>query len=190
VSRQYLDGSITYQALWSADQEPLAPHFVDLPRFVFPAFKQLHIIYYVPNRAGNWWLLKFPFFNGEVYRTGEPNLPGMDEPSLAFLRRAVQLQCGHRAAFASHDVEPLVRTEVSGVFANRFSAAGETVWTLYNANGRGVRGPVLRVPHLAGATYEDAWNGTALTPAIEGDTASLAVDLGPKAVGCLVQRRP
>jgi len=36
VSRQYLDGSITYQALWSADQEPLAPHFIDLPRFAFP----------------------------------------------------------------------------------------------------------------------------------------------------------
>ena len=32
-SYQYIDGSITYQALWSADQEALAPHFIDLPRF-------------------------------------------------------------------------------------------------------------------------------------------------------------
>ena len=104
VSRQYLDGSITYQALWSADQEPLAPHFIDLPRFAFPDFKQLHIIYYVGTRAGNWWLLKYPFFNGEVYRNGEPNLPGMDAPSLAFLKRAIEVQCAHREAFASHDV--------------------------------------------------------------------------------------
>ena len=74
------------------------------------------------TRAGNWWLLKFPFFNGEVYRNGEPNLPGMDAPSLAFLKRAIEVQCAHREAFASHDVQPLVPTEVAGVFANRFSA--------------------------------------------------------------------
>jgi len=190
VSRQYLDGSITYQALWSADQEPRAPHFIDLPRFAFPAFKQLHIIYYVPNRAGNWWLLKFPFFNGEVYRNGEPNLVGMDEASLSFLRQAVRLQCAHREAFASRAVEPLVPTEVTGVFANRFAAAREIVWTLYNANGRSERRPVLRVPHVAGATYEDAWNSLALTPAIDGDTARVSLELGPKAIGCLVQRRP
>ena len=188
VSRQYLDGSITYQALWSADQEPLAPHFIDLPRFAFPDFKQLHIIYYVPNRAGNWWLLKFPFFNGEVYRIGEPNLPGMDQPALAFLRRAVQLQCAHREAFASHDLEPLVPTETSGVFANRFSAAKEHVWTLYNANGRGVRAPVLRVKHVNGATYDDAWNGQTFTPILTDGYALVALELAPKGVGCLVQR--
>ncbi|MEN6305806.1 MAG: DUF6259 domain-containing protein [Armatimonadia bacterium] len=188
VSRQYTDGSITYQALWSADQEPLAPHFIDLPRFAFPDFKQLHIIYYVGTRAGNWWLLKYPFFNGEVYRIGEPNLPGMDAPSHEFLKRAVLVQCAHREAFASPDVQPLVPTEVSGVFANRFSAAGEHVWTLYNANGRNVRAPVLSVKHAPGATYEDAWNGRKLTPKIVGGRAELAVELGPKGVGCVVQK--
>jgi hypothetical protein len=190
VSRQYLDGSITYQALWSADQESLAPHFIDLPRFAFPDFKQLHIIYYVGTRAGNWWLLKYPFFNGEVYRNGEPNLPGMDAPSLAFLKRAIEVQCAHREAFASHDVQPLVATEVAGVFANRFSTQGETLWTLYNANGRSVRTPVLRVRDVAGAAYEDAWNGHQLTPEIEGDRAAMAVELGPKGIGCVTQTLP
>ncbi|NCO42526.1 MAG: hypothetical protein GW911_10185 [Armatimonadetes bacterium] len=189
VSRRYLDGSLTYQALWSADQEPLAPHFIDLPRFAFPDFKQFHILYYVGNRAGNWWLLKYPFFNGEVYRTGVPNLPGMDEPSLAFLKRAVEIQCAHRDAFASRDVEPLVPTEVPGVFANRFSTPKETVWTLYNANGRSVSTPVLRVKHLGGATYEDAWRGTAVVPKVEAGQAVVSVELEPKGVGCVVQRR-
>ena len=190
VSRQYLDGSITYQALWSADQEPLAPHFIDLPRFAFPDFKQLHIIYYVQTRAGNWWLLKFPFFNGEVYRNGEPNLPGMDAPSLAFLKRAIEVQCAHREAFASRDVQPLVPTAVPGVFANRFSSPDEHVWTLYNANGRSVRAPVLRVQHVAGAVYEDTWNGHPLSPEIDGDCAALAVELGPKGIGCVTQKLP
>ncbi|MBC8876272.1 MAG: hypothetical protein H8E44_43145 [Planctomycetes bacterium] len=190
VSRQWLDGSITYQALWSADQESLAPHFIDLPRFAFPDFKQLHIIYYVTNRAGNWWLLKFPFFNGEVYRVGVPNLPTMDEPSLAFLRRAIEVQCAHRDAFASPDVHPLVPTEVSGVFANQFRTPKESVWTLYNANGRSVHQPVLQVEHMSGATYEDAWQGKPLLPAVQNGWARIATELGPKGIGCVVQKIP
>lgn len=190
VSRQYLDGSISYQALWSTDMEPLAPHFIDLPRFAFPDFKQFHIVHYVGTRAGNWWLHKFPFFNGEVFRIGEPNLPGMDAASLAFLKQAVQVQCDHRAAFASRQVTPLVPTLQAGVFANLFSAPAEQVWTLYNANGRGVRGALLRVPHAAGAAYADAWNGQALQPVIREGEAEIAIDLGPKAVGCVVQKQP
>jgi Domain of unknown function (DUF6259) len=188
VSRQYQDGSITYQALWSADEELLAPHFIDLPRFVFPDFKQLHIIHYVTPRAGNWWLFKFPFFNGEVYRVGALGLPSMDEPSLAFLKRAIEVQCAHRDAFASHEVTPLVSTEVSGVFANLFHAPKENVWTLYNANGRNVRRPVLRVKHLRGATYEDAWSGKPLAPEIKDGFALVGPELEPKGVGCVVQR--
>ena len=190
VSRQLLDGSITYQALWSAEQESLSPHFIDLPRFAFPDFKQLHITYYVTTRAGNWWLLKFPFFNGEVYRVGVPNLPNMDEPSLAFLRRAIEVQCAHRAAFASRDVCPLVPTEVSGVFANLFQASKENVWTLYNANGRSVHQPVLRVKHTSGATYEDAWEKKLLRPAIQDGWARVSPGLGPKGIGCVVQSLP
>ena len=170
--------------------EPLAPHFIDLPRFVFPDFKQFHIIHYVGTRAGNWWLHKFPFFNGAVFRIGEPNLPGMDAASLAFLKQAVQVQCEHRAAFASHQVTPLVPTLQAGVFANLFSAPTERVWTLYNANGRGVRGGLLRVPHTAGARYADAWNGLPLQPAIRDGLAEIALDLGPKAIGCVVQMEP
>lgn len=190
VSRQYIDGSISYQALWSVDQEPLAPHFIDLPRFAFPDFKQFHIIYYVGTRAGNWWLLKYPFFNGEVYRNGAPNLPGMDAPSLAFLKRAIEVQASHREAFASSDVQPLVPTEAAGVFANRFSTSGTNVWTLYNANGRNVRKPVLRVKHVPQSAYRDAWSGCDLTPEIKDGFAELAVKLEPKGIGCVSQTLP
>ena len=190
VPRQYIDGSITYQALWSAPQEGLAPHFIDLPRFAFPFFKQFHIMYYVRTYAGNWWLRKFPFFNGEVYRVGEPNLPGMDEPSLKFLRRAITVQCAHRQAFSSDDVTPLVPTMQPGVFANRFATEQEAVYTLYNANGRSVRGPVLRLEHPAGAKYEDAWHGGDLQPNISEGHAEVAVELGPRGIGCIVQKLP
>jgi len=189
VSRRYLDGSFTYQALWSVEQEPLAPHFIDLPRFAFPEFKQFHIIYYVAPRAGNWWLLKFPFFNGESYDIGEPNLSGYDAAAMAFQRCAVEALCAHREAFSSHNVEPLVRTELPGVFANAFTATRETVWTLYNANGHSIHAPCLRVKHVPGATYENAWEGKPLQPQIKDGFALIAVDLGPKAIGCVLQKR-
>lgn len=189
VMRQITDGSFTYQALWSVDEETRAPHFIDLPRFAFPAFKQFHIIHYVTPRAGNWWPFKFPFFNGESYNIGEPGLPYFDAASLAFQRRAVAVLRAHCDGFTSHHVEPLVRTEAPGVFANAFYGEHETVWTLYNANGRSVHGTVLRVKAVAAASYEDAWAGLALQPQSDGATVALSVDLGPKSVGCLGQKR-
>jgi hypothetical protein len=189
VSRTILDGSFTYQALWSVDQEPLAPHFIDLPRFAFPEFKQFHIIHYAPMRSGNWSLLKFPFFNGESYDLGEPNLTACDGPALAFLRQAMRVLCTYRDAFGSRDVDPLVDTLADGLFANAFRAPTRTVWTLYNANGRNLRGALLRVRHSPGATYTDAWNQTRLHPEVRGGWATLRLELGPKAVGCVVQER-
>jgi hypothetical protein len=188
VSRQFLDGSFTYQALWSVDQESLAPHFIDLPRFAFPAFKQFHITYYVPTRDGNWWLLKFPFFNGESYDLGQPNLPLYDDAAMAFQRRAIEVLCAHREAFASSDVYPLVPTTRDGVFANEFRTPTEAVYTLYNANGRTVRGSLLTIPHREGATYDDAWAGVALTPTIRESEALIELELPPKGIGCVVQR--
>jgi hypothetical protein len=75
VSRQLLDGSITYQALWSADEEPLAPHFIDLPRFAFPDFKQLHIIHYAAR--GKLVAVQVPVFQwrGLSRRGDESTLP-------------------------------------------------------------------------------------------------------------------
>ena len=80
-------------------------------------------------------------------------------------------------------------TEVAGVFANEFAGPKETVWTLYNANGRSVGKPALRVRHVKGARYEDAWNGKPLAPEIKDGYAVVALDLDPKGIGCLVQHR-
>ena len=132
--------------------------------------------------------VQVPVFNGEVYRVGALGLPYMDEPSLAFLKRAIEVQCAHRDAFASHDVTPLVPTEISGVFANLFRAPKENVWTLYNANGRNVCQPALRVKHVRGATYENAWNGQPLSPEIQDGFALVGPELEPKGIGCVVQR--
>ena len=114
----------------------------------------------------------------------------MDEPSLSFLKRAIEVQCAYREAFASHDVQPLVPTEVSGVFANVFRTQERNVWTLYNANGRSVRGTVLQTQHIPGASYRDAWHAAALNPEVRDGVARLPLELDPKGIGCIVQDLP
>jgi hypothetical protein len=52
-----------------------------------------------------------------------------------------------------------------------------------------VRSPVLRVRHTANATYEDAWAGAPLQPTVRDGFALVAVEIGPKAVGCVTARR-
>jgi CheY-like chemotaxis protein len=76
-----------------------------------------------------------------------------------------------------------------GVYANEFPAGyvhGLCAWTLYNANPRTVEGPIIRVPHLEGARYVDAWREEPADVRIEGDTAIVSLRIGPRDVGCIV----
>ena len=100
----------------------------------------------------------------------------------------LEIQTRHRDAFASREVEPLVPTLQPGLFANRFSSASETVWTLFNTTGRTVRGALLEVAHRPGATYRDLWNDRSIPPSIHDDRAVLELDLPPQSVGCVVQK--
>jgi len=79
-----------------------------------------------------------------------------------------------------------VPTLAPTVYANRFTGSKCTVWTLYNAQFRTFRGDCLRVPHKEGTQYLDAFHDEEAEVRIERDNAVLPVELGPRAVGCLV----
>ena len=96
----------------------------------------------------------------------------------------------HADAFRSSRPEPLAPTRNPLLYANAFPGEAETAWTLFNAAYRTIRGSAITVEHIRGATYWDAWNGVALKPLIEGDRATLSVAIGPREVGCIVQKRP
>lgn len=203
VSCQYEDGAFYYGVLsgylgspdfWISQVHPetsseqVAPHYLNIARFAFPDFKVFHIVYSMPHVNGNWSLIKFPFFNGDAYyhKTGTPF--NSDDHAKAFYRRVFAVQHAHRDAFTSGNVGPLVRTEAPDLFANRFSARGKTVWTLYNANRRTLRGLLLTVEHHPGATYTDAWAGAPVTADVKGSRAALTFEIGPRSVGCIVQQ--
>ena len=185
---QFVDGAFGHVPLYGHRDgyDAVAPHYVNLHRFAFPDVKIFELIYSVPLRNGNWFLLKYPFFNGEgYYLKGSRFLT--DEHSRAFYRRVFAVQHAHADAFASQDVEPLVRTEAPHLFANRFATPSKTVWTLFNANYRTIRGKLLVVPHREGARYHDAWNGRPVDATVEKGKATLTFAVGPRAVGCVVQ---
>ncbi len=187
VNSQLHDGTLSYTVAF--DDTDLAPHHVDLFRFIYPTFKVIQLVSPKPFIEGNWGLLKFPFFNGEGYWFNQVVPTNFEPAAQRFVRRALTLLHAHAEAFRSEEPEPLVPTENNLIYANRFPARSETVWTLYNAGYRTYRGPVLRVPHVPGVRYWDAWNETELEPVIHGDEAILNYSLGPRDVGCITRTR-
>jgi len=192
VATQYLDGAYGHVALdnFRKGYGSLAPHFVNLHRFALPDFKTFELIYYVPLRNGNWFLLKYPFFNGDGYYLVDQELRGYDEHARAFLARAFKIQHAHSDALTARDVEPLVPTASAGLYANRFTTARKTVWTLLNTNYQTLRGDLLRVATRPGATYWDAWHERPIPSRTDGVQTVLALEIGPRAVGCVVQTVP
>lgn len=187
VMCQHLDGAFGHTALHGhADgYDKFSPHYLNLQRFTQPDFKVFELIYYAPLKNGNWSLLKYPFFNGEgYYMTG--TYAAADDNARGFLRKALRLLREHADAFTSTDVEPLVPTLAPGLFANRFSGPGETVWTIFNSNYRTLRGPLLVVPHRQGASYRDAWADRPIGAPVRDGAATLTLDIGPRQVGCIV----
>ena len=175
--------------------EASAPHFVDLPRFAMPWLKMFHIHKNRVLSNGNWFPFRYAFFNGNGFYGrgfgGKMSDGHVDPGAVDFIGNSLRVQRAHPAVFASHDVEPLVPTGQDLVFANRFRAGGTTAWTLFNADYVTRRGTALKVPHVEGAVYYDAWHDDApLEPEVRDGYAYLETEIGPRGVGCLVQRTP
>lgn len=195
VSARYSDGNIHYYCLnWheyfseTHDAPETAPLLagpaLNTYRYVFPHVRQFIFLCGSENWSGE---CKFPFFNGEpLYDVSWFLYAG---PNLALIRNALALQTAYADCFSSAAPAMEVPTERWGVHANAFPGEDRTAWTLYNARYTTVDGTVLRVPHVAGATYVDAWNHRPLDPFITGTTATIALRLEPQALGCVVQQR-
>lgn len=188
INSQYQDGALGYSVAFNDPR--LAPHRVDLFRFVFPDFKVFQLVSYNPFVEGGWDLLKYPFFNGDGYWLHGRVPDDFSEDARDFLRKAFAILHKHRDAFCGEDVEPLVPTLRPTVYANRFSAPGKTVWTLFNAEFSTFRGGALRVLHRPGARYVDAFTGEPIAVRVKGRWAVIPVVLGPQGVGCVVAEYP
>jgi len=195
LNSQYVDGNINYYCLnWheyfseTYDAPAAAPQVaspaLNAYRFAFPHQRQW---IFLCGSEGWSSECKFPFFNGEpLYDVSWFLYAGSN---LDLIRNALRLQTKYADCFTSDHPTMEVPTEKWEVHANEFPGKGRTAWTLYNARYTTVSGLTLKVPHVAGATYLDAWNGRPLKPVIAGKTATVSLRLEPQALGCVVQER-
>ena len=188
VTSQYQDGSFTYAMNESHRTRTRVP--INLFRFAIPTFKTIEILY-CDKPTGSWATgVKWVFFNGEAIWLEGPAKTWFRPATRRAIRQCYAILRKHRDAFTTRQPVPLVATELGGVFANAFPTAGKTVYTLYNARHRTVRGELLRIPHRQGATYYDEWHARPATIRRDGGDAIIALDLGPHDVGCLVVTHP
>lgn len=120
--------------------------------------------------------LQHAFFNGNGYATLE-NLwgfwYGMTPRDAETVLRVTRIERAFPELIANRDWEPHAPTLQSGVFASRFPAARQTLWTIVNRNEYNVAGEELRAPYRAGNHYYDLWHGAELTPAVHEHEATL-----------------
>ncbi|NCQ31003.1 MAG: hypothetical protein COZ06_13065 [Armatimonadetes bacterium CG_4_10_14_3_um_filter_66_18] len=195
MNARYIAGNIHYYCLdWheyfsethnAAEAAPqVASTALNAYRYAFPHTRQFIFLCGSKSWSSE---CKFPFFNGEpLYDVSWFLYAGSN---LVLVRNALALQQKYADCFASANPRMEVLTEKWEVHSNEFPGAGRTAWTLYNARYTTVSGPVLRVPHAAGATYVDAWNGRRLKPALAGKTATISLRMEPQSLGCVVQER-
>lgn len=133
--------------------------------------------------------LQHAFFNGIGYVAWE-NVFGfvnlITDRDAETLRRVAMVQRRFAPLFVSKDWRPYERTLQFGIFASRFPGEGRTLWTLINRSEFAVTGEQLNVPHVAGARYYDVWNGTELSPRIEGDRAIIALAIDGRGFGAVL----
>lgn len=138
-------------------------------------------------------LLQAAFFNGAGIQSWE-NVwgwwNGITPRDAAALKRIAGVYRGWPALLSSAGWEPHVPTGQYGVYASRFPGEAETLWTVVNRNDFAVGELPLRVAHVAGARYLDAWNGRELQAEVGADgLARVTLSLEPRGYAALVQVR-
>lgn len=187
---QFLDGSFTYAI--SQSRNDLNPPRINLTRFALPDVKLFEIIRCDVPLGDDLEAVRHVFFNGEgIWLEGPLSKPEWFPSKVrALIARCHKILRSHREAFCSLDPVPLTPTLKSSVWANKFPAKEETVWTLFNVASQPAAGELLQVAHFPGAEYFDVWNERRLVPRIDGRRAYLSLSIGPRDVGCIVQRLP
>ncbi len=184
MTSQYQDGSFSYEMFSAQRSQTLVP--LNLFRFAVPDFKTIEILF-CDKPTGSWATgVKWVFFNGEaIWLEGKAD-EWFEPETRAVIRRCYRILHEHADAFTTLQPTPLAPTETGGLYANRFPVRGKTVYTFYNTRRRTLRGPALRLPHVDGAVYHDAWNDRAAVVERDGADDVIHLEVGPLDVGCLV----
>ncbi len=182
----YADGAFSYSM--NRAVEKYSPGAINLYRFAFPDFKLFDMVSEgIDARALTAADMKKSFFHANgLWLKGHAESwypPEVRE----FIRGTHAVLRAHSTTFQSCDTDPLVPTLNQAVLANRFSSAGETVFTLYNESYRTVRGAVLALPvGLRERKWTELLTGRPIAACQAG--AALCMEIGPREVAAVGSR--
>ncbi len=186
VTSQYQDGSFTYAMFSTQRSQTRVP--LNLFRFAVPDFKTIEILF-CDKPTGSWATgVRWVFFNGEAIWLEGQATEWFEPETRAEIRRCYRILREHRDAFTTANPMPLVPSEQGSVYINAFPVDRKTVYTLYNARHRTVRGPVLSLSRRKDAVYHDAWNDRPADVRVIDGNDVVHLEIGPHGVGCLVVR--
>jgi iron(II)-dependent oxidoreductase len=133
--------------------------------------------------------LQYAFFNGEGWESWE-NIwgiwNGITPRDGEATRRMAAIERGIAKFLTSDDWEPFYPMHLYGVYASRWSAGDEIVWTIVNRNEYDVEGRQMSVLAQHGVRYFDLYRGTELKPELNGNKAVLSFPLEAHGFGAIL----
>ncbi len=133
--------------------------------------------------------LQYAFFNGEGWESWE-NIwgiwNGITPRDAEATRRVATMERGIAPFFASEEWEPFYPMHHYGVYASRWPAGQQTVWTIVNRNEYAIDGRQISIPARDGTRYFDLYHGVELKPDPEGTTAVLSFSLEAHGFGAVL----
>ncbi|HTX89551.1 MAG TPA: SUMF1/EgtB/PvdO family nonheme iron enzyme [Bacteroidales bacterium] len=141
------------------------PPPLNLNKFIKPDFAIFRVLQLADDRLHR--EIAISFFNGygvEI-NTARPGRPAWMEEEYAYLGKALKILRENNSVF--HDLQwlPLIPTLADSIYVNRWTNGDKTLYTIYSASPRGLRGPLFEAPPASREMhYVDLWNHEEITP--------------------------
>jgi gamma-glutamyl hercynylcysteine S-oxide synthase len=133
--------------------------------------------------------LQYAFFNGEGWESWENAWGiwnGITPRDAEATRRMATMERAAASFLVSPEWEPYYPMHHYGIFASRWPLVKQTVWTIVNRNEYDADGPEMTVPFTTGMRYFDLYHGVELTPAVQGENATLSFPIEAHGFGMVL----
>jgi len=134
--------------------------------------------------------LQFAFFNGVGWESWESIWGiwnGITPRDAEATRRIATIERAVAPFLVSTEWEPLAPMRRYGIFASRWPAGSQTLWTIVNRNDYDLSGPQIDLPAVEGMRYFDLYHGVELQPEGNGaDHVTLSFAIEAHGYGALL----
>lgn len=194
INARYIDCNISYYIIdavmdmvetsWRAydGDDRLSNVLTNMYKFAFPKIVQLVLPMAMRNLS--WHPQKFIFFNGEAIYDSFWDLE--ESRGEEFTRNAYRIKKQYVDCFTSDNPVSMIDTLSPAICANYFPGKNREVYTIYNRAYTTYRGSVLKIKHIEGTKYYDAWNEKEIAATVVNGYAEIPLEIHAMQMGCVV----